>query len=356
MLIKIMRYTSLLVVAFAMAAMTPLSAQVNWSLTPDRDTTLYEHPAGALANGGGTAMFVGMTGSAAVRRGLVHFDLSTIPAGARVLSATVLVASTQSSSSAVMTMTAHRVLQSWSEGTTVAPGGQGAGGAAQIGDSTWLHSDLPTQLWTNPGGDFASPSFTMDVQAVGLSTSGLQAGIMADVQSWIDNPSSNHGWLLKGDESLSATASKLVTREGNGGVQLGVTFLFPGQVGQWGVGCTGGLPMGLVPVGPANGGTTVGLQYFQTPASSIGASFFSLGLEYGPWGLGIPILPNCSVYLPPNGFVPGSLWLTNVQGQSNDTFAIPINVAGFLVVCQGAALDGSVLGFKLSNAAVMLTQ
>jgi hypothetical protein len=114
--------------------------------------------------------------------------------------------------------------------------------------------------------------------------------------------------------------------------------------------------MGLVPVGPANGGTTVGLQYFQTPASSIGASFFSLGLEYGPWGLGIPILPNCSVYLPPNGFVPGSLWLTNVQGQSNDTFAIPINAAGFLVVCQGAALDGSVLGFKLSNAAVMLTQ
>ena len=76
----------------------------------------------------------------------------------------------------------------------------------------------------------------MDVQAVGLSSSGFRPGITSDVQSWIDNPASNHGWLLKGDESLSGTARKLTSREaGSGaGVQLGVTFLSPGQVGQWG--------------------------------------------------------------------------------------------------------------------------
>ena len=342
----------------AMVPTASLSAQTNWTITPDRDATLYEDAAGTLANGSGTAMFVGTTNSAAKRRGLVHFDLSAIPAGSRVLSTSLVVTSTQSPSTSVMTMTAHRLLQPWSEGPSVAPGGQGSGGAALNGDSTWLHRDFPTQLWTNPGGDFASPSFTMDVQAVGSSGSGFQPGLTSDVQSWIDNPASNHGWLLKGDESLSGTARKLTSREaGSGaGVQLGVTFLSPGQVGQWGYGCTGGVPMNLLPTGPANSGTTVSLQYFQTPTSSIGASFFALDLEYGPLGVGLPISPNCAAYLPPGGVVAGNLWLTNAQGQSSDTFAIPANAAGFLVVCQGAALDSSALGFTLSNAAVMLTQ
>ena len=345
-------------VFLAMIPMASLSAQTNWTFAPDRDVTLYEDTAGTLANGSGTAMFVGTTNSAAKRRGLVHFDLSAIPAGSRVLSTSVIVTSTQSPSSSVMTMTGHRLLQHWSEGPSVAPGGQGTGGAALSGDSTWLHRDFPTQLWTNPGGDFASPSFTMDVQAVGLSSSGFQPGLTSDVQSWIDSPASNYGWLFKGDEGLSGTARRLVAREvGFGaGVQLGVTFLVPGQVGQWGYGCTGGVPMNLLPAGPANSGTTVSLQYFQTPLSSIGASLFALGLEYGPLGVGLPILPNCAAYLPPGGFVAGNLWLTSAQGQSSDTFAVPANAAGFLVVCQGAALDSSLLGFTLSNAAVMLTQ
>ena len=350
--------TAPLALLLATAFLAPLSAQANWTFTPSRDATLYEDASGMLANGSGTAMFVGTTNSASKRRGLVHFDLSTIPAGSRVLSTSLIVTSTQSPSTSVMTMTAHRLLQDWSEGPSVAPGGQGTGGAALSGDSTWLHRDFPTQLWTNPGGDFASPSFTMPVQAVGSSGSGFQTGLTGDVQSWIDNPASNHGWLLKGDESLSGTARKLTAREAGfgAGVQLGVTFLSPGQVGQWGIGCTGGVPINLLPTGPANSGTAVSLQYFQTPTSSIGASFFALRLEYGPGGIGLPISPNCATYLPPAELVAGNLWLTNAQGQSSDTFAIPANAAGFLVVCQGAVLDSSVLGFKLSNAAVMLTQ
>ena len=68
-----------------------LSAQTNWTITPDRDATLYEDAAGTLANGSGTAMFVGTTNSAAKRRGLVDFDMSAIPAGARVLSTSLVV-------------------------------------------------------------------------------------------------------------------------------------------------------------------------------------------------------------------------------------------------------------------------
>ena len=52
----------------AMVPTASLSAQTNWTLTPDRDATLYEDAAGTLANGSGTAMFVGTTNFGGKRR------------------------------------------------------------------------------------------------------------------------------------------------------------------------------------------------------------------------------------------------------------------------------------------------
>ena len=37
--------------------------------------------------------------------------------------------------------------------------------------------------------------------------------MVADVQSWLDNPASNFGWLVLGDESTIATAKRFDTRE-----------------------------------------------------------------------------------------------------------------------------------------------
>ena len=37
--------------------------------------------------------------------------------------------------------------------------------------------------------------------------------MIADVQSWLDNPATNFGWLVLGDESASATAKRFDTRE-----------------------------------------------------------------------------------------------------------------------------------------------
>src|SRR5437763_11375402 len=35
----------------------------------------------------------------------------------------------------------------------------------------------------------------------------------ADVQSWLDNPATDFGWLVSGDESTSTTAKRFDTRE-----------------------------------------------------------------------------------------------------------------------------------------------
>ncbi|MCK5942506.1 MAG: DNRLRE domain-containing protein [Planctomycetes bacterium] len=349
--------------ALLIAAIAPLSAQLsaqtNLTLLADRDATLYESATGDLANGGGNGLFIGVTGQPKVRRALVRFDLSGIPAGSRILSATLTTNSTASASASPLVTDWHRVLVDWSEGTTVAPGNGGGGGTAQSGDVTWLHRDYPQVSWSNAGGDFAAtPSFSMPIQPAGLSGSGFQQGLVDDLQAWLDNPAGNFGWLIKSDESTSSTATKIDSRETGGGVQLSVSLLVPGAVGQWGVGCpVNGLPMTLSLTGPATSGSTVGLDYQHAPTSSIGATFFALELGYGPAGIGIPLFPpTCSAYLPLNAIVPGNLWTTNAQGVASDTFAIPANSPGFLVVCQGAAIDATPIGVSASNAGVMLTQ
>lgn len=37
--------------------------------------------------------------------------------------------------------------------------------------------------------------------------------MIADVQAWLDNPASNFGWLVLGDETGIATAKRFDTRE-----------------------------------------------------------------------------------------------------------------------------------------------
>ena len=37
--------------------------------------------------------------------------------------------------------------------------------------------------------------------------------MVADAQSWLDNPASNFGWLVLGDETGAATAKRFDTRE-----------------------------------------------------------------------------------------------------------------------------------------------
>ena len=56
-------------------------------LAPVRDVTLIEDDTGSLSNGAGQHFFsgrVGTTGGTTIRRGLIAFNASTIPSGARV--------------------------------------------------------------------------------------------------------------------------------------------------------------------------------------------------------------------------------------------------------------------------------
>ncbi|MCA9289636.1 MAG: multicopper oxidase family protein, partial [Phycisphaerales bacterium] len=60
------------------------------------------------------------------------------------------------------------------------------------------------------------------------------AGLIADVQAWLDDPASNHGWFLYGNESESGTTKRFDSRENpNAGDRpvLIVDFILPATVG-----------------------------------------------------------------------------------------------------------------------------
>jgi len=175
------------------------------------DATLYFSATGAVANGAGSGLFIGRNSQGNTRRTAISFDIaSQVPAGSIITSAT-LTLTVDSANEPVSAVTLHRLLESWTEGAGV-PTNEGQGMPAQAGDVTWLHRSFPDQLWSTPGGLFAdAASASTPVGVVGQYT-WSDPGMVADMQAWLDNPGSNFGWIIRGDESQVSTAKRFSSR------------------------------------------------------------------------------------------------------------------------------------------------
>jgi len=176
------------------------------------DATLYESSTGSLANGAGQHLFTGVGN--AVKRGVLRFDVvSTVPAGSTIDQVELTLSMSRTIAPGVLNQL-YRVTAPWTEGPTDPFGQEGSGDSSQPSDVTWIHTSYDTGLWSNPGGDFATtPSAAVAVSGLGSYTWGSTPEMVADVQLWLDAPSSNHGWLLRGDETGSFTAKRFDTRE-----------------------------------------------------------------------------------------------------------------------------------------------
>lgn len=191
------------------------------SVPASKDNTLVEDAGGATSNGAGVHAYTGTTNSLVDRRFVMAFDLTgAVPSGSTVNSVTLSLRNERIAfgGPSPETQTLHRMTQDWGEGTSNAgapgPGANsGLGAPSTSGDATWIHTFFNTATWTNPGGDFvATPSGTFNMNSVGLHTV-TSPGMTADVQTWIDNPASNYGWLLKDGDEVMGTAIRWSSRE-----------------------------------------------------------------------------------------------------------------------------------------------
>lgn len=189
------------------------------------DTTLIE-PQPDHNNGGQEFLNAGITQNYTRMHGLMRFDLSALPANAVIENVTLtleVVGQPRDGFNAGV-FGLYRMLKPWGEGNKVAQDdlSPGLGAPATAGEATWNDRfALMGQPWGAPGGaagiDYvADVSSTLTVYGLGDSPYNFpsETTLIEDVQLWVDNPSANHGWMLKAlSEEENFTARRFATRE-----------------------------------------------------------------------------------------------------------------------------------------------
>ena len=197
---------------------------------PSKDNTLYEPISQdgfvETSNALGANMFVGeikdalnQSGQVAVRRAVLAFPIAgSIPPGATIDSVQLTLVANKVSQNNSFSVQLHRLTADWGEGTSnTGNSQQGRGAAPTSGDATWNHTFYPGSFWSLPGGDYSGTiSAATLVGATGTYNWGSTSAMVADVQSWLDNPAQNYGWILIGNETQIETAKRFATRENTG--------------------------------------------------------------------------------------------------------------------------------------------
>ncbi|MFT4647583.1 MAG: hypothetical protein ACI9X4_000796 [Glaciecola sp.] len=219
--------TKLVLALTAASFATPIAAaQITVTLEPSQDNTLYESATGSNSNGAGSAGFAGSNSNGSIRRFLLQFDIAgAIPPGSTISSASLDLLCTQVPSGSVSdNYGAHRTLSPWGEGTS---NGSGNGAPATTGDATWLHTFFSGTFWATPGGDFA-PLSSADAAMNSVGTHNWASPLMiTDAQFFLDNPTSNFGWLIKSATEVTKTARRIGTRESSSDPILTLTYTPP---------------------------------------------------------------------------------------------------------------------------------
>jgi hypothetical protein len=129
----------------------------------EKDNTLYEDEVDDLSNGAGDHLFTGLTNTPLIRRAVIKFDIDgAIPADATIDSVQLTLNVSRNNNATPEDTSLHRLNSDWGE-----------------------------------SGSNASST----------------AGMVADVQQWLDQPASNFGWVIIGNESGSATSKRFDSRE-----------------------------------------------------------------------------------------------------------------------------------------------
>lgn len=195
------------------------------------DTSLYE-PSPNNNMGREPTMISGQRSKGGRTRGLVRFDLSSIPPNAIITSAALTLAVVKTPSAGVTsTFDLRRVLVVWAEGTKTT---QSGGSAATAGEATWNNRLHPATAWAAPGGKIGSDFASTISASKSVSGNGnyMFMNLASDVQSWLSDPASNNGWVfLSESETTPSTIRRFAAREApSSGPSLRIDYVIPPRI------------------------------------------------------------------------------------------------------------------------------
>ncbi|MBI4622734.1 MAG: immunoglobulin domain-containing protein [Verrucomicrobia bacterium] len=308
------------------------AAAASAALRPGKDTTIYGDGSANLSNGAGAFLFAGSSGEKRVLRSLLAFDLvGQIPAGATVNSVSLTFTINTPLAKNANVVGLHRVLADWGEGSSLAPMGGGGGALATNGGATWNARFFNTATWTTPGGDFAGAASASQPVSGGSGTVTFSsAGLVADVQAWVNNPATNFGWIMVAQDE-TGPAVRFASREGSPAPSLVVDFT---------LGSGGGNTLPVLTTQPAGQTVTAGAAVtFAAAASGTPAPAF----QWRKNGTPIP------------GATNATLTLTSVTIADAGTYTVvATNAAGSAISAEATLTvnSGPVGAARLSNLSV----
>jgi hypothetical protein len=208
------------------------------SIGATRDNSIFSESNNS--DGASYDLYTGRTNQfgGATRRSLISFDLAGLPAGAVITGVSLTMRMSGGSPSGLgaggdhpqgytgpLNVSLYRLLDNWGAGSSGAGMGNGgismagAGGASPgfaptPGDATWNYRLWNTATWTTPGGDYvATSSATQGVDITPQFVTWSSQGLINDVQGWVDDPTTNFGWEILGDESTNGTSRRFVSMD-----------------------------------------------------------------------------------------------------------------------------------------------
>ena len=213
---------------------TPTPKSGTLTVTPSDDTFIN----GRIPdnnNGASDSIFAGVDGQDGTMRGLLRFEMPTALQGATVTAVQLtmtLRALGQGGPGPDVMLGLQAVTEAWAQGNAVGASRMtytvGEACSATVSGATWNDADCvggSGTPWMVPGATVA-PTMSGQADATGLavdlplvwdSAAAGNAGMLADVQSWIDGPGGNHGWrLTRSDENTSAAAKRFYSSEAGG--------------------------------------------------------------------------------------------------------------------------------------------
>ena len=122
-----------------------------------------------------------------LNRALLRFDVAAVPSNATVTSAVLTLTLVTTPTSTNLWFSLHRMLQDWKENVV-----------------TWTNRLSPPAPWSVPGGassvDYASAvtqsNLIVSTVLPAVFSFASNPAMVADVQEWLNNPSTNFGWIL----------------------------------------------------------------------------------------------------------------------------------------------------------------
>ena len=202
----------------AIYKIVPAPAVVNTTtVEPVQDNSIFGDlgPMGEeLSNGTGN-LFAGRTGSGINRRALLKFDVSSIPAGSTVVSATLrmTVNAVDGANPGARNFDLFKLREEWGEAGSFDASGPTV---AQNNDATWENRFYSASTPIPWNFSINMPYWNSSSAVASLTTVGDYTWthqLFGDVRSWLANPSSNQGWILIGNEGVIGTAKQFESRE-----------------------------------------------------------------------------------------------------------------------------------------------